>query len=131
MDAWCAWSARAPRPRARTPQSASECTRADMVWLELPLPPSKAETVSSLRTQPVSGKEQIFVQAGAYIGFPNASKARTRLSRFGAAWLSETRVGRQKYYRVRIGPLQSVDDADKVLSQIISAGFPKARIVVD
>jgi rare lipoprotein A len=94
-------------------------------------PPSKAETVSSLRTQPVSGKEQIFVQAGAYIGFPNASKARTRLSRFGAAWLSETRVGRQKYYRVRIGPLQSVDDADKVLSQIISAGFPKARIVVD
>ena len=94
-------------------------------------PPSNPKTVSELRTQPVSGKEQIFVQAGAYIGFPNASMARTRLSRFGAAWLSETRVGGQKYYRVRIGPLPSVDDADTVLSQIISAGFPKARIVVD
>ncbi|MGB0631851.1 MAG: SPOR domain-containing protein, partial [Alphaproteobacteria bacterium] len=69
--------------------------------------------------------------AGAYIDYANASKVRTRLSRHGPAWLSETRVGRQKFYRVRIGPMLTLERADSVLDKLIASGFPKARIVVD
>ena len=76
-------------------------------------------------------KNKLFVQAGAYVGFASASKVRTQLSRYGAAWLSETTMGRQKFYRVRVGPMRNVTDADLILSKIIAAGFPKARIVVE
>ena len=80
---------------------------------------------------PVGGDNRMFVQAGAYIDYANASRVRTRLSQHGPAWLSETRVGRQKFYRVRIGPMQTLERADNVLDRLISSGFPKARIVVD
>ena len=73
----------------------------------------------------------MFIQAGAYIDYANASKVRARLSQYGPAWLSETRVGQQKFYRVRIGPMQTLERADAVLARLISSGFPKARIVVD
>ena len=73
----------------------------------------------------------MYVQAGAYVDYANASKVRSRLSQYGPAWLSESRVGRQKFYRVRIGPMQTLDRADSVLNQLISSGFPRARIVVD
>ena len=80
---------------------------------------------------PVGGTNRMYVQAGAYVDYANASKVRARLSQYGPAWLSETRVGRQKFYRVRIGPMQTLDRADGVLDQLISSGFPRARIVVD
>ena len=80
---------------------------------------------------PTPGENRLFVQAGAFVDYVNASKVRSRLSEHGPAWLSEARVGRQKFYRVRIGPMQSLDNADRVLARLISSGFPKARIVVD
>ncbi|MEE2662147.1 MAG: septal ring lytic transglycosylase RlpA family protein [Pseudomonadota bacterium] len=79
----------------------------------------------------VSKTSHLYIQAGAFIGFANASKVRTELSQFGAAWLNEVKIGRQTFYRVRIGPIQQTNRADAILSKIISAGFPKARIIVD
>ena len=88
-------------------------------------------TQTLINNRPVPKTTHLYVQAGAFIGFANASKVRTELSQFGAAWLNEVKIGRQKYYRVRIGPIQKTSEADTILSKIISAGFPKARIVVD
>ena len=79
----------------------------------------------------VARNSKMYVQVGAYIDFANASKVRSSLSRYGPAWLSEKKVGRQKFFRVRIGPMLTLDRADSVLSRLISSGFPKARIVVD
>ena len=90
--------------------------------------PNRPVTVEKV---PVGGDNRMFVQAGAYIDYANASRVRTRLSQHGPAWLSETRVGRQKFYRVRIGPMQTLERADNVLDRLISSGFPRARIVVD
>lgn len=90
--------------------------------------PSRPVTVEKV---PVGGDNRMFIQAGAYIDYANASKVRARLSQYGPAWLSETRVGQQKFYRVRIGPMQTLERADAVLARLISSGFPKARIVVD
>ena len=91
----------------------------------------KIGTQTLVRNLPIPKKSELFVQAGAFIGFANASKVRTKLSQFGAAWLNEVKIGKQKFYRVRIGPIQQISRADAILSEIISAGFPKARIIVD
>jgi rare lipoprotein A len=34
-------------------------------------------------------------------------------------------------YRVRIGPVGSVDEADQLLDRVVGSGAPDARIVVD
>ena len=80
---------------------------------------------------PIPKTSQLYIQVGAFIGFANASRIRTKLSQYGAAWLNEVKIGRQKFYRVRVGPIQQTNRADTILSKIISAGFAKARIVVD
>ena len=80
---------------------------------------------------PVAGTNRMFVQVGAFIDYANASSVRSRLSQFGPAWLSEAQAGNQKFYRVRIGPMQTLERADRVLEKLVSSGFPRARIVVD
>lgn len=91
--------------------------------------PSKVQT--TVKNLPISETSHLYIQAGAFIGFANASKVRTELSQYGAAWLNEVKIGSQTFYRVRIGPIQQTSRADAILSKIISAGFPKARIIVD
>lgn len=85
----------------------------------------------SVKMVPIPSVNRIFVQAGAFADFRNASRIRTSLSKFGPSWVEKAKVGNRDFYRVRIGPLQTVDNADAVLARLISAGFPKARIIVD
>ena len=92
------------------------------------LPPTINQTVETVPTPAVN---KLFVQAGAFADFANASRVRTSLSEFGASWVEKAKVGDQDFYRVRIGPLQTLDNADAVLARLISAGFPQAQIVVD
>jgi rare lipoprotein A len=40
-------------------------------------------------------------------------------------------VGGRTFYRVRIGPIATVDQADQLLGQIVSAGAGDAKIIVD
>ncbi|MEX2453118.1 MAG: septal ring lytic transglycosylase RlpA family protein [Rhodospirillaceae bacterium] len=74
---------------------------------------------------------RLFVQAGAFTEYANASRVRSTLSAHGPAWVSETQVGSQKFFRVRVGPLNTVARADDVLEQVVSSGFPQAHIIVD
>jgi len=34
-------------------------------------------------------------------------------------------------YRVRIGPLASVGEADQLLARVVDSGYPEVRIIVD
>ncbi len=92
---------------------------------------NKNDREATVRNVPVEDNSQLFVQAGAFVDFANASKVRAALSEYGPAWLSEAKVGQQKFFRVRIGPMQTLARADEVLERLISSGFPRARIVVD
>ena len=47
---------------------------------------------------------------------------------FGVA---PVQVGNTQYYRVRIGPMATVERADQTLIKLINSGHPNARIVVD
>lgn len=73
----------------------------------------------------------IYVQAGAYTDPVNARKASQALSHVGIVKVAQVDVRGTVYYRVQVGPLPTVDDADKMLSQVINSGYPEARIIVN
>jgi rare lipoprotein A len=80
---------------------------------------------------PVTGQHQIYVQAGAFTVLENATKLQQHLSPYGTVSLSNALVNGQKFYRVRLGPLASVNEADAMLSKVKNAGVAGARTVVD
>lgn len=90
-----------------------------------PPPPPPGRAVAS------SGANQIFVQAGAFAQIENADKLSRDLARFGATRVSPVTVSGRELYRVRIGPIQTVDQADATLERVVQAGYREARLVVD
>jgi rare lipoprotein A len=89
-------------------------------------PPAEPE----VRTVPVR-PTGIYIQAGAFSQFDNANRVKVRLQGLGAAQVSQVNLGDRPLFRVRVGPVQSVDDADKLLDRVMKAGYPDARIIVD
>ena len=73
----------------------------------------------------------IYVQAGAFTQERNAEKLRGELARLGRAQVTVADVHGTQYYRVRLGPVGSVEEGDRLLAHVISTGHGDARIVVD
>ena len=101
-----------------------------------PPPPREPDEISE---NPVMGvvsvasvqPTNLFVQAGAYAIYDNANKVRAMLARIGKVKVSSVLVNGRDLFRVRVGPLTSVEKADAILDQVIRAGYGDARIVVD
>ena len=74
---------------------------------------------------------KLFVQAGAFSEFNNANRVRARLHNIGNIRISPILVNGQDLYRVRMGPFQSTEQADRFLESVIRAGYTSARIVVE
>lgn len=85
---------------------------------------------AAVRQEPVKATS-IFVQAGAFGLYDNANKVRARLSPLGSVFMDQVLVNGRDLYRVRVGPLSDVKQADDVLAQVIGTGYPDARIIVD
>ncbi len=73
----------------------------------------------------------IYVQAGAFSQYANADRLRARLASVGKAAITPVRVGTHRLWRVRVGPLPSVQDADQTLGRVVGLGYREARLVVD
>jgi rare lipoprotein A len=73
----------------------------------------------------------LYVQAGAFLQYDNADRLRLRLSRLGPAAISPVVRGEQRFFRVRIGPIATVAEADRTLERVVAAGHSEARLVVD
>ncbi|MEH6547364.1 MAG: septal ring lytic transglycosylase RlpA family protein [Sneathiella sp.] len=80
--------------------------------------------------EPVRNSE-IFVQAGAFVDFNNANKLSARLSTMGASKVSQVLVNGQDFYRVRVGPVYDIGQADQLLANLINAGHTGARIIIE
>ena len=68
---------------------------------------------------------------GSFTQIANANKLRARLIKIGKAQIAQTIVNRRRFFRVRFGPMGSVDEADRLLAMLIDNGHNDARVVVE
>jgi rare lipoprotein A len=73
----------------------------------------------------------MFIQAGAFTNLANATRLRTMLTPLGHAQVVPAYVGTQKFFRVRLGPIATLAEADTMLAKVVAAGHPEARLIVD
>ncbi len=73
----------------------------------------------------------IFVQFGAFANPANAQALQQQLASIGNTFVVEADVNGQHFYRVRVGPIETVDVADAKLAEIHAAGQPNAILIVD
>ena len=92
--------------------------------LQLPTPDGIVSTV------PV-GPSRIFVQAGSFMRESNANKLRARLAKIGTAQIAQAVVDSRLYFRVRFGPMGSVEAADQLLAVLLDNGHKEVRVIVD
>lgn len=108
------------------------------VLVALPKPPLDNSVVvaaakpelGKVTVQPV-GPTTLYVQAGAFTYFDNANKTRARLSGLGSVRVSSILVGGKDLFRVRVGPIATVEEADRMLERVIRSGYSDAQIIVD
>jgi len=94
-------------------------------------PPPPVDLSSQAVQQAPVRPTSIFVQAGAFSQYDNANRLRARLSTIGDAKVSQVSMRGVDLFRVRIGPLSNVEQADQTLAQVLSVGVSEARIVVE
>ena len=90
----------------------------------LPDPTGQVRLVPPKRTS-------IYVQAGAFANRDNAVRLSNQLKSFGPSAVTPVTVGGQQLFRVRLGPLGSVEEGDRTLDLVVNAGHPEARLIVD
>lgn len=100
------------------------------VPVDVPLTPIAANQPGDQVTQmTVPARTHLYVQVGAFSKLENAKMLLARLG--GDLRISTLQRNGLTLYRVRAGPLNSVEDADAELNRITDAGSSDAQIVVD
>ncbi|MEH6404960.1 MAG: septal ring lytic transglycosylase RlpA family protein [Sneathiella sp.] len=118
------------------PENAKAAPSPEVTALPTPVEPAPlAQTSSASPSNVVSlepvGEAEIYIQAGAFVDFDNANKLSAQLSPLGAAKVNQVLVNGQDFYRVRLGPVYNVADADLLLSKLINSGHTEARIIIE
>ena len=72
-----------------------------------------------------------FIQAGAFSSPDNAQRLSDALAPFGEARTTMVTVDGTAVYRVRLGPVATLDGAEALLERIIGAGHLDAHLVVE
>jgi rare lipoprotein A len=94
-----------------------------------PLAPTTPAPPGFRQLQPTATR--IYVQAGAFESEANARGLAQSLRPMGATSVSAATVNGRRFWRVRVGPIASVDEADRTLERVVGAGQTAARLVVD
>jgi rare lipoprotein A len=106
----------APRPLQPTPEPPPNLQ-----------PPPLPEHPTTVAVRPTA----IYVQVGAFTRAENAQRLKAKLATLGNVRVTDAPVNGARLYRVRIGPVGSVDEADRLLDRVVGGGAPEAKIVVD
>jgi rare lipoprotein A len=91
------------------------------------VPQRLPEVVSLVHVAPSA----LYIDAGSFGGLSYANILANRLVALGARVTTSYTAPRDKAYRVRIGPLGSVAEADRMLDRALAAGVNDAAIVVE
>lgn len=120
---------------AYSPQSVSVPQRsraagsppARSIGVQAPAPATAAER----EVRPVEryGVRDIYVQAGAFSHVDKAETVRAQLRNVGPVTISAVQREGRDLFRVRVGPLASEDEADRLLAAVVRAGFSTSHVV--
>ena len=110
-----------PAPVSTAPSPADQGSAVDLARQ------SRSQTV--ILTEPE--KTEIFVQAGAFTNANNADRLTQILADVGQVRIDPRQVDGKYFYRVRVGPVENVEAADRILEAIIGKGYPGARVIVE
>ena len=85
-----------------------------------------------ITTNATSSDYRLFLQVGAFVSRTNAEQLRSRLlAELGSHSINTGYNEEKNVYRVRIGPLINVEQADKLAMRIAQLGFAEPHIVID
>ncbi len=75
----------------------------------------------------------LYLQAGAFSVVENARRLRERLQKagFDRAQIRPPRPGSGEFFRVMIGPIETVEKTDSYISQLQAMGITDARVIID
>lgn len=83
-------------------------------------------------TKATSTDYRLFLQVGAFVSRTNAEQLRSRLlAELGSQTINTGYSEEKNVYRVRIGPLINVEQADQLASRISQLGLAEPHIVID
>jgi rare lipoprotein A len=83
--------------------------------------------------RPVVAATQLYAQAGAFAEQDNAERLAGRLRAAGVAGVAvaEARVDGRRLFRVRAGPVGSVEEFDRLTERLRAAGVESPRLALE
>lgn len=118
----------APAP-VREAKPAAVAASSHRYWPSL-ISPAHAETLHPRpAVVPARSAGRLFVQAGAFAVPENAQRVRARIAALGSVEVVPATHNGGALYRVRLGPLASEAEAQRLLARVIGSGYPGARVV--
>jgi len=118
--------------QALAPPAGTPPPRAATARLALVTPADAATPKVHLVKTPAAASSKMYIQAGAFSRIENAETLKTKLARFGTVSVNTVQIkGGASIYRVRIGPIATPAEADRLLSDVVSSGVTQARLAFD
>jgi rare lipoprotein A len=115
-------------PRSHTPAATKRTVLASKPKVAGTRPENKTARIDTVQ------EPSLYLQVGAFLSRDNAERLKTRLSSTelpGNLQISEGLSQQKPIYRVRIGPLASVETADKLTQFLVDQGIESPRVVID
>ncbi len=93
--------------------------------------PAAVAPVSMVHAASLGSGGGMYVQAGAFSSEDNVRRLEAQLNGVAPVIVTPIEINGQQLLRVRLGPLGSDADADRVLAAVQAQGLPGARVVRD
>jgi rare lipoprotein A len=95
-----------------------------------------ATTIAARAPEPAPARAaapRLYLQVGAFTSRDNAENLKTRLAGadLQSVHIQNTDLDATPLYRVRIGPLDSVDESDRLAARVVAQGLPNPIVVVE
>jgi rare lipoprotein A len=117
-------------PLTVTPLTAAETTPPAQ---SAPPPPEAASDASAGGVSSVAVPRALFIQAGAFSDPKNAERLMDKLrgGGYGKVFIRDNEIAGRRMYRVRIGPVSSVAEFDRIVAALEHVGVNDAHLALD
>lgn len=75
--------------------------------------------------------QEIHIQVGAFTDAGNATRLKDKVSQYYSAHIRGAMVNNQQFYRVRLGPFSSREEAVAMHTRLVDAGYLGAHIMIE